>query len=61
MLFLLKALLNILNNAILLTVFFKEYSAGQTVCYNILLLFNVNNFDVELIKLYCSMLIYAVM
>ena len=58
--FSLKVPSNISDNVVLLTVPFKEYDAGQTVHHNILFLFNVNNFDVKLIKLYCSMLIYAV-
>ena len=61
MFFLLKVLLNILNNVVLLTVFFEEYNTEQTVCHNILLPFNVNDFNVKLTELYCSMLIYAVM
>ena len=59
--FLLKTPSNILDNVVLLTVPFEEYDTGQTVCHNISLLFNVNNFDVELTELHCSMLIYAVM
>ena len=54
-------LTGILDNVVLLTVLFKEYNVRQTVHYNILLLFNVNNLNVELLKPYCSMLIYAVM
>ena len=58
--FSLKVPLNILNNVVLLTVLFEEYGVEQAVCHNISLPFNVNNFDVKLVKLYSSMLIYAV-
>ena len=57
---LLKALLNISDNVVLLTVPFEEYNAGQTVCHNISLLFNVDNLDVELLELCCLMPVYAV-
>ena len=59
--FLLKVPSNILNNVIFLTVFFEEYGVKQAVCHNISLLFDVNDLDVELSELCCSMLIYAVM
>ena len=54
-------LLSISDNVVLLTVFFKEYSAEQAVYYNVSLLFNVNNLDVKLLKPHCLILIYAVM